>query len=491
MRTAPPTSHNKFNIRIAFFDLFWIIIAPFIALWMRGESYLDVGDLPFSPSPTFQYALITILSTIMAFILLKVSEGISHHFSARDAFSLLLASCLSVMASITSVFTISRLDGVPRSVPLIYGLVLAFGLLFQRLLMRGLYEKSENIYDLKVIYPRHLSIRQVIIIGLDPYAIAAIRLIEKQYPITTQVVAAFSLQGKYSGRTISTVRVFADLKKLGSIIDEYHIHGVAVDEIWMSDNSKYINDHVKTYIQQEAVTRGIVHKSISEAFGLKAIVKDGSIDNSFTENVPTLNNVYLIIKRALDIIVATILSITLAPIVIITVLAIIFDVGFPFIFWQDRLGRYGNIIRLYKIRTMKNPVADNGQIISESQRTSKIGNFIRKFRLDESPQLISIIAGEMSGIGPRPLLAREQIQGASYRLLLRPGITGWAQVNGGELLSFQEKNILDSWYVFNASMKIDLKIAIKTIGVIIYGVRRNEEEIDKARKWLESRNIST
>lgn len=490
MRTSTPTSQHKFILRIAGFDLCWILLAPFIALWMRGDNYIDVGELPFSPSPTFQYALITSFSTIIAFIILRVSEGITHHFSARDAVAILLASCLSVMASISAVFTISRLEGVPRSAPLIYGLVLAFGLLFHRLLMRSLYEKNEIIYDLKVIHPRHQSVRRVILVGLDPFAIAAIRLVEKQNPITTQVIAAFSLQGKYDGRTISTVRVFTDVYKLGAIIDEYNIHGIAVNEIWFSDNSKYINEHLREYLQHEAEARSISYKSISEAFALDIHVGDAGIENNLTELVPTLNEVYLLVKRALDVFVATILSIMLAPFVALTVLIVVCDVGFPFIFWQERLGRFGKLIRLYKLRTMKNPVTKDGLIIPDSERVSSLGKLVRKFRLDESPQLISIIVGEMSGIGPRPLLQREQIKGATYRLLLRPGITGWAQVNGGELLSFEEKNILDSWYVFNASIKIDIVIVIKTIGVLLHGVSRNDEEIRKAKEWLESKNIT-
>jgi lipopolysaccharide/colanic/teichoic acid biosynthesis glycosyltransferase len=105
---------------------------------------------------------------------------------------------------------------------------------------------------------------------------------------------------------------------------------------------------------------------------------------------------------------------------------------------------------------------------------SRIGRFLRRTRLDELPQLLNVLAGDMSLIGPRPLLLRDQPRNAAARLAVRPGITGWAQVNGGVLLSPDEKEQLDEWYIRNASPLLDLRIIALTLRMLLRGDRRTE-----------------
>ena len=113
---------------------------------------------------------------------------------------------------------------------------------------------------------------------------------------------------------------------------------------------------------------------------------------------------------------------------------------------------------------------------------------LRLVRLDELPQLLNVLIGDMSLIGPRPLLPRDQPPNAAVRLSVRPGITGWAQVHGGTLLTPEEKNVLDEWYVRNASLWIDLTIAVKTIGILLAGDRRPApRSVDAVRDGLEGR----
>jgi len=112
-------------------------------------------------------------------------------------------------------------------------------------------------------------------------------------------------------------------------------------------------------------------------------------------------------------------------------------------------------------------------------------DFIRYYRIDELLQLISVIVGDMSIIGPRPLLFIDQPQGKKVRLIIRPGITGWAQINGAQLLTIEEKNALDCWYIYNMSLCIDLKIIFQTLVLLLIGVRKNQVAIDEAMKWME------
>jgi hypothetical protein len=128
------------------------------------------------------------------------------------------------------------------------------------------------------------------------------------------------------------------------------------------------------------------------------------------------------------------------------------DVGPPIFFWQERLGRKGRPFLIYKFRTLKAPFDSTGHPTAGSRRPSAAGRFLRATRLDELPQLLNVLFGEMSMIGPRPLLPEDQPTNTSIRLSVRPGISGWGQVNGAKLVTKKEKQRLDEWYVHNASL---------------------------------------
>jgi lipopolysaccharide/colanic/teichoic acid biosynthesis glycosyltransferase len=156
-------------------------------------------------------------------------------------------------------------------------------------------------------------------------------------------------------------------------------------------------------------------------------------------------------------------------------------------FWQQRLGEGGRTFTIYKIRTLRPPFDQWGRPLSEDCRLSWVGTFLRRTRLDELPQLFNVLVGDMSLVGPRPLLPRDQPSDPSVRLLSRPGITGWAQVNGGTLLTPSEKDELDEWYVRHASLLLDLRIIMMTLRVLIRGQSRPDGAAANARS---TRNLS-
>ncbi|MBT8273896.1 MAG: sugar transferase [Bacteroidia bacterium] len=173
-----------------------------------------------------------------------------------------------------------------------------------------------------------------------------------------------------------------------------------------------------------------------------------------------------ILKRLIDFIAAIILFIISLPVfVIVMFLLLISNKGKAF-FLQGRPGKKEKIFKIIKFKTMNDNKDDHGQLLPPTQRLTKTGIFVRKYSLDEIPQLLNVIKGDMSLIGPRPLLVRylplyNDFQ--KQRHLIRPGITGWAQVNGRNAISWERKFELDVWYVKNMSFLIDLKILIMTI----------------------------
>ncbi|RZI39220.1 sugar transferase, partial [Herbaspirillum sp. HC18] len=144
-------------------------------------------------------------------------------------------------------------------------------------------------------------------------------------------------------------------------------------------------------------------------------------------------------KRIAECLLGTLLIIALSPLFVLIAAIVALDVGMPVIFWQQRPGARGLPFRVYKFRTMAASHDATGRRISDADRISAIGAFLRHSRLDELPQLFNVLAGDMSFIGPRPLLPRDQFPGLEARLSIAPGITGWAQVNGGREISAADK----------------------------------------------------
>ena len=167
------------------------------------------------------------------------------------------------------------------------------------------------------------------------------------------------------------------------------------------------------------------------------------------------------IKSIFDKILALFLIILFSPIYIVVSLLIFFKMGSPILFRQKRPGYKEKIFGIYKFRTMTNEKDEFGNLLSDEQRLVGIGKFIRSTSLDELPQLFNVLKGEMSFVGPRPLLVEYlplYNQKQKRRHDVKPGITGWAQVNGRNAISWEQKFDYDVWYVDNQSFWLDIKI---------------------------------
>ncbi|AJG77786.1 exopolysaccharide biosynthesis polyprenyl glycosylphosphotransferase [Bacillus thuringiensis] len=189
------------------------------------------------------------------------------------------------------------------------------------------------------------------------------------------------------------------------------------------------------------------------------------------------SKIYLGIKYLLDVMFSLVGLIVLMPIILIfSILIILESPGSPF-YLQERLGLNGKRFKVIKLRSMRSDAEKNGAKWAEKNdpRVTKIGLFIRKTRIDELPQLFNILKGDMSLVGPRPerpIFTEEferDIPGFKKRLEVKPGLTGWAQVNGGYEITPREKLNLDVYYINHASIILDFKIIIKTVRVVITG----------------------
>ena len=184
------------------------------------------------------------------------------------------------------------------------------------------------------------------------------------------------------------------------------------------------------------------------------------------------------IKPAIDFVLALVGFLFLSPVFVLVTIGLFFaNDGKPF-FFQLRPGKNGKIFKIIKFKTMTDKKDENGNLLPDADRLTKIGSFVRKTSLDEIPQLLNVIKGDMSLVGPRPLLPKYLELYNDFqrrRNEVKPGITGWAQVNGRNSISWEKEFEYDVWYVDNVSFLLDVKILIMTVLKVVKSEGINEQ----------------
>ena len=194
-------------------------------------------------------------------------------------------------------------------------------------------------------------------------------------------------------------------------------------------------------------------------------------------------------KRVFDLFCSLLLLIVLSPILAIIALVILIDDGPPVIFRQNRVGKDEKIFKIYKFRTMKNGTrnAATHDLVESDSAMTRSGKGLRRLSLDELPQLVNIVKGDMSFVGPRPLIPEEkeirELRRARNVYSVRPGVTGWSQVNGRDLVDNETKAKMDQEYVQRRSLFFDLKILLKTVVVVLRrdGIAEGGEQAHEGR----------
>jgi lipopolysaccharide/colanic/teichoic acid biosynthesis glycosyltransferase len=432
-------------------DLFWAAASPVFALYLRNPELVlspkwDVLGWYWSLSSGF---------ALVAFFAFRLQNGMTRYFSLQEAIDVAEAVLFSELMTFLALFTLTRLDGIPRSTPLTHGLMLFAGLIAARLIIRIVFSQTDEAAALYRSRPE-----RIIVIGANPLASAYIRLLEAFSPHQS-VIAILDGSPEIIGKSVGGVRVMGGPSELDAILSEFAVHGVGVDRVVVAGEANLFSPTVVEGMQRICSSRKLPFWFLPRILGISEAAGPGLPSMPLTQPIYPAASGYFMAKRLIDVVGALTLIVLLTPLFVIAGFLVFLDIGRPLLFWQERLGWKGRPFLIYKFRTLRAPNA--GEASQQSREPTFVGRLLRSTRLDELPQLFNVLVGDMSLIGPRPLLPQDQPANVAIRLSVRPGITGWAQINGGKLLTPQQKEKLDEWYVRSASLGVDIRIALLTL----------------------------
>lgn len=458
-----------YNLGIYLIDSLIALMAPFLA-WFTRNFFVGMHSYPNS---FYFYALGSAVATISLLRVSGVSRVAWRFFSFPDTLDAFASISMGVIVGSVGTFFYDRLDSVPRSLPFIHILIQFTLYAGVRLLFRDL-----------ATAPLRRKPAYILLIGCNQVAYVYARAVEGIANGSLKIVAALAHDPSLIGRRMRGINIVSVFDNVEDVVGQLRIHGIELSRIVVAANEKEISPKALDKIFETANRHGLtvidMHLLFSEVAGPLGPEEDIEIDEI------TLLGIYWGIKRAIDLLGAVVLLLLFSPFLVLTAIMVAIDVGSPLIFWQERPGRHGKMIRVYKFRTMKSAVGQDGLPVPDELRTSKTGLVIRKLRLDELPQLWNVLEGDMSFIGPRPLLFVDQPEEISQRLAARPGISGWAQVNGGKLLTPEEKRALDLWYIAHVSFVLEVRIIFLTLVTVFRGDVRQTEAIRSALEWLQA-----
>ena len=471
------------QLRFFFIDIFWSALSPFLALYVRDAYVLSYDGALIAGL----YVLVSFGFSLIAFAVFGARDGMSRYFSVHEVIDLVKAVLIGELMTCVVLFTFTRLEGIPRSTPIIHALILGAAVIMSRALAHIASRDPR-----RVARHRDPAGEQIILIGLNDLSSLYVGVLEAFARGQQQVVAVLDERPTMIGRSVHGARVFGPPTHLQSLIEEFDVHGVRISRVIVGGDADSLSKEAMQEIESVCAKREVTIEFLPQLFGLGARRGPAARAPSEIDVAPADSGAespagsialpsYFRIKPFVDVCLTLVLIIALFPVWLLVASLVFVDVGFPVLFWQQRSGLNGRNFLLHKFRTLQLPFDWQGQEVPQQQRLSAIGRMLRKLRLDELPQLLNVLVGDMSLIGPRPLLPQDQPPTPSVRLMVRPGITGWAQVNGGVLLSAQEKDELDEWYIRHASFWLDMRILALTFLSLVRGDRRYERALAQAR----------
>ncbi len=468
MRVRTPTSRESMRRFIRTVDLLSAFLAAPIAIGLRDPSMFSGERL----TPTVGYCVIGFGTALLMVIAFDLGRSVGH-VSMREARFIVAASVAATALNAVCAFSVDRLDYVPRSLPLIQSLVLCALILGGRTVAA-----SRSSADAQV--RNHLVEPQTLLVSANDLALSYLKMLDAFSVDRAHIVAILDGNPKFFGRALLGHPIIGPPSAIMRVVNEYAVHGVDIARVLICQNRPSKADQIWAKIEEYCHLANIELKYLSDVLGVKlggTIELGETIETENDDQEPQEPEVrskgYRFVKRVLDLSLAVMLAIAISPVIILVSLGVIIDLRWPIIFWQKRTGYRGGAFLIFKFRTLHAPYDRHGDFVEEVRRTSRFGSFLRRTRLDELPQLWNIVCGEMSFVGPRPLLPIDQPTGKTLRLRMRPGITGWAQINGGKQITAEEKGLLDEWYVRRASLWLDLRIIMGTLRIVLFGDQRH------------------
>ena len=486
-RLKRPSSHTRLLSRVVIWDVLWGGSSPLAAFLLRDGTIQN-------PDTVAIYCVIAFLISLLVFQWFQTSSPLSRFYSIRDALELIKACVLIATLTAVATFLMTRLEEAPRSIPILHFLLLTSALLGARVLLR----LRDTRREVRVQNAARPVVEHVLIIGASRLAWFFTKMLEELSPGEHQIVAILDERPKFKHRSLNGYPIVGSPTELGKVIADYAAHGVRVDKVVLAAQPGELSEE-----SWNEVTRACYALHIGFDVLPERLI---SVPSEATENIPfeavatapsasaatppiALNSPFWKIKRIVDFAVTLTTAIVLSPVILVVCALVMIDVGIPVVFWQQRVGRNGAPLHLYKFRTLQTLFDRRTKERREAQSPSPIGRFLRATRLDELPQLWNVLSGNMSIVGPRPLLPIDQPEDSTLRLTVRPGLTGWAQICGGKLISSEEKNALDQWYIHHASFKLDAIIVLRTLGMLLIGDRRDEKAITAAFNELSEAEV--
>lgn len=445
-------------MRVDPWDVGVAAIAAPLAMALRDPAILE-------RTPSVIYCGVAFVVAIALAWHFRLGADMARFFSWPDAIRIAKVSVGTALLTATLAFSLTRLEEIPRSLPVIHMLVLGCLLAAGRALAR-IRHSGRTARPVE----RRIDDEDVILVGTSDLARLYIAAVDGLADVRQRIVGVVDVDGTTTGRLFCGHAVLGPVEEIGAIIDELAVHGVAVERVVVATETAGRDSAAGRTITGETAARNVAMEFLPALMRLPTSRRSETAASVVAPKRST--SPIWTVKRGVDVVVSLALIVALAPVLVIVAAVVWMSFGSPLVFWQQRLGRGESVIHVHKFRTMRAPIARDGRVLAPDERETVVGTMLRKSRLDELPQLFDVLRGDMSLIGPRPLLPVDQPADRAARLSVRPGITGWAQVHGGREISPAEKNRLDVWYIENASLALDLRILFMTLRAVLLGDRR-------------------
>ena len=471
-------------------DLGWVAISLFLALLIRDNFVFYTPHW----EAIIPYAAITVASAAAVFGILGPYKTLWQYTSLPDVLRIIMAVTIALLLALFVSFVGSRLEGIARSIPVIQWLLLVSAMVGTRVVARIWHERRRRDDPIR---PNAAS-QHVLIVGVSHLTELYLESMVEYAATRLKVVGILSDEREFRGRLLRRQTILGTPDELTQAIAQLEVHGITVDRIVVMQRLDQLSRRAIEALLSLERGSNVRVDWLVERLGLVEGADEGERAVALPHRATHSRRVLLAtkgeslslgqygyVKRGFDILAAVILIAVLAAFACLIALLVAFDVGLPVVFWQQRPGRSGHPFKLFKFCTMRAAHDAEGYRIPDERRSSSLGHLLRRSRLDELPQLYNILIGEMSFVGPRPLLPCDQPEDMTSRLCVRPGLTGLAQVHGERDMSAEDKNTLDIWYIQNASLWLDIKILLRTVMVFVRGERIDHFTLHAAREGLE------